>query len=286
MNYVPQFESAAKLVAEQSGLTFIRFVAHGAFKETFEVIAPDGSARALKLVDRSKINLARTEREIEALRRCDSLHIAKIFDWQSHHDGVLAGIDVVVEEFLSGGTFEAKMNGGPVTRAGAAILGLGLSRALVELHDQRLVHRDIKPANIMFRGDSPEPVLVDFGLVRDLQKESLTQSWMPNGPCTPYYAAPEQLNNEKAMIDWRSDQFSVGVVLIEALLRRHPYDLQSGEDDDVCSLVASRKRPPASLTRDLKVTGMDFLTKLVEPWPVQRFSTPQQLSRTFEDMLE
>jgi hypothetical protein len=59
----------------------------------------------------------------------------------------------------------------------------------------------------------PTPALVDFGLVRDLSETSLTASWLPRGPGTPLFASPEQLNNEKALIDWRSDQFSIGVIL-------------------------------------------------------------------------
>jgi len=91
-----------------------------------------------------------------------------------------------------------------------------------------LVHRDIKPANIMFKEGLETPVLVDFGIVRDLAATSLTQTWSPIGPGTPFFASPEQLNNEKHLIDWRSDQFSLGVTLYFARTARHPYQLEMG----------------------------------------------------------
>ena len=284
MTNTPKFEKQAQLVAQSFGLALGSFVGSGAFKETFQASTPQGCHVALKIINRSKINLARTKREIEALQRCDSPHIAKIQHWQSFDEPGLTGIDVVVEEFLDGGTLEDRGAAQRLSPAGIAILGSGLSAAVIELHQHDLVHRDIKPANIMFRAGSPEPVLVDFGLVRDLRKESLTQSWMPNGPCTPFYAPAEQLNNEKHMIDWRADQFAIGVVLIEALLGRHPYATSDADSDDTLSAVASRSPVPDNLSIDLKKLGVEFLTRLVQPWPVQRVAKPAELLKLFTDL--
>ena len=133
----------------------------------------------------------------------------------------------------------------------------------------------------MFRSGSLDPVLVDFGIVRDLRKESLTQSWMPNGPCTPFYAPAEQLNNEKHMIDWRSDQFALGVVLIEALLGHHPYAANGADDDDTLSAVATRAPVPHSLSTELKKHGVEFLANMVQPWPIQRVAQPSDLLQYF-----
>src|ERR1019366_6088976 len=113
-----------------------------------------------------------------------------------------------------GGTLGDRLKSGLCTRDAVKALGSGLIRAIEHLHGLGLVHRDIKPENVMYRArDSDQPVIVDLGLVRDLAASSITQSWFAQGPGTPLFAAPEQLNNRKELIDWRADQFAVGVSL-------------------------------------------------------------------------
>ena len=64
--------------AKSRNLSDISFEGKGAYKETFKAVDADGKALALKLVDPSKCNLARSEREIAALKKCDSRLIAKL----------------------------------------------------------------------------------------------------------------------------------------------------------------------------------------------------------------
>lgn len=69
----------------------------------------------------------------------------------------------------------------------------------------------------------PKEDIIDFGIVRFLDMESLTQTSQRFGPCTPGYGAPEQMRNLKAQINIRADLFSVGVVAYEALKGHNPY---------------------------------------------------------------
>jgi len=49
-----------------------------------------------------------------------------------------------------------------------------------------LVHRDFKPANILYAAPDGEALVCDFGIVRDLNKESLTKTFLLAGPGTPF----------------------------------------------------------------------------------------------------
>jgi serine/threonine protein kinase len=139
------------------------------------------------------------------------------------------------------------------------------------------VHRDIKPENIMFRADGVTPVLVDFGLVRDLGEESLTQTWMLHGPGTPFYSAPEQLQNRKELIDWRTDQFSLGVVLGVCGFGRHPFADVGEPKPRTVQRVIERGKATDMFVEWTKQHGLEALVRMTAAWPVQRFRTPERL---------
>jgi len=140
-----------------------------------------------------------------------------------------------------------------------------------------LVHRDLKPDNILFREDAVTPVIVDFGLVRDLTDTSLTESWFLRGPGTPFFAPPEQLRNEKAMIDWRADQFSLGVLLAISLFGLHPYQEEGAPSQQAVERVAQRVAQPDWFLKAARKANLDVLVKMTAPWPVERFRTPGDL---------
>jgi serine/threonine protein kinase len=207
----PQMELAARAICSNRHYDFIEFKGEGTFKETFHVRLENGESAALK-VCRPGLASERTDREIDAMVRCTHPNIARLlsvdsFEFQNERYLFL------IEEYLSGGTLTERLQTFSfLSRAELLNLGNVLISALSKIASEGLVHRDIKPDNIMFRADGITPVIVDFGIVRDLASSSLTGTWQMRGPGTPYYAAPEQLNNEKQMIDWRTDQFALGIL--------------------------------------------------------------------------
>jgi serine/threonine protein kinase len=129
----------------------------------------------------------------------------------------------------------------------------------------------------MFREDQVTPVIVDFGLVRDLSSTSLTQTWIAMGPGTPYYAAPEQLTNDKELIDWRTDQFALGILLAESALGYHPYSESGDTTARTVERVAQREGPTDHCKADLAREGLPAITRMIASWPVRRFRTPRDL---------
>ncbi len=270
----------AQAYCATNGHRFIGPVGAGAFKETFHVVLATGEPQALK-VYQPGFSPERTSRELSAMQRCSHPNIGRLTSIAGfYHDGVQYLLSV--EEFLSGGTLTTRLQGGLLSGPEAEDLGRQLARAVVHIASRDLVHRDIKPDNILFRADGVTPVIVDFGLVRDLVRTSLTQTWLMRGPGTPYFAPPEQLRNEKALIDWRSDQFSLGVVVALSAFGFHPYQ-EMGESPAVTvERVAERGLQGARFVDAANQAGMPFLIRMTAPWPVQRFRTPDELQRVWE----
>jgi serine/threonine protein kinase len=265
-------DAVAAQICQQCGFEFRGSLGKGAFKSAYLAVY-DGAPFALKLATLTG-GTDRLVREAAALRDCDHPSIAKLLQAFPHsHDG--HQLWVVYEEYLGGGTLEAGLKRWSITPESVRSVGVGLAEALEHLHDKRLVHRDIKPANIMFRGGTDKrPVLTDFGIVRMLDQPTLTHAFMQMGPGTPAYAAPEQLNNEKSLIDWRTDQFGLGLVLAECLLGHHPWATTGKSIQDAILTVSSRQELPPVSAQRLRDLGFASLTQALKVWPVARYRRP------------
>ncbi len=101
-----------------------------------------------------------------------------------------------------------------------------IADALQAAHDAGIVHRDIKPPNILITRDD-EPRVGDFGLARVV--DELSESEHSRIVGTYYYMSPEQASARSIAIDHRSDEFSLGAVLYEALTLKRPFEGDTGE---------------------------------------------------------
>jgi serine/threonine protein kinase len=276
-----ELEQVAKKICAKRGLQFVRRVGEGAFKQTFHVVDGRSTPLALKVFKAASSN-KRDQREIDAMLRCKHNNIARLISVENcSHKG--QEFVAITEEFLPGGTLTAK---GRLSVPQAIVMARQLVEAIAHIASLHLVHRDIKPDNILFRGDGSAPVITDFGVVRDLTDSSITPTWAARGPGTPLFAAPEQLNNEKHLTDWRTDQFALGVVLAYSVFGGHPYSEQGISDRDIVDRVSARHGPSDWFRDKAAETGLPQLVKMVVPWPVDRFRRPQMLRKAWSEQKE
>ena len=274
-----ELEHIAKAICDKGGFSYVQFIDAGAFKETFQIY--DGKKNHSLKVFKANNHHERTAREIDAMRRASCNNVAKLLMVDNiihNHDTYL----YLIEEFLSGGSLGTLLEKSTISRNELLNLGNDLICALEATYRERIVHRDIKPDNIMFRGNRNDAVLVDFGLVRDLEATSLTQAFHMRGPGTPLYSAPEQLNNQKAMIDWRTDQFALGITLCEAILGEHPFC--AGNSIKTVEKIASLKKCNDVTIKKIADLGLEPLLKMLEPYPIGRYRTPSLLKNAWSKM--
>ncbi len=159
---------------------------------------------------------ARLSREAMAAARLSHPGIVTVYDVGRH-----GGTPYVVMEYFTGRTLTALLQDGPLAPARAVQVAVEVCRALAYAHAQGVVHRDVKSSNIMV-DESWHVKLTDFGVARIVDKPT-NEAGMMIG--TPAYMAPEQARG--GITDARSDLYSVGVVLYEALTGQRPFP---GED--------------------------------------------------------
>jgi len=148
-----------------------------------------------------------------------------------------------------------------------ARLFLKVAEALHALHEANLVHRDVKPSNILLTPEG-DPKVADFGLVKDLEGIGLTQP--ADSPGTREFKSPEQVLHRE--VDARSDVFSLGATLFEALTFARLFSGNSAYNIDQKILHAEAPDP-----RDLqpgvpRELGLICL-KALEKDPGRRYAT-------------
>jgi serine/threonine protein kinase len=272
----PNLDAIAQIASARLKAAYVRPLGVGAFKSAHLITLADKSY-ALKVAALGPNAQSRIERECEAQRSCSHPAIAKLEQAAGFsNDGL--NYWVWVEEFLAGGTLEARRGASVLAPEIVRSIAVEMIGALDHLSARKLVHRDIKPANIIFRSDA-EPVLTDFGIVRALDLPTLTHHFMLQGPGTPAYAAPEQLNNDIGLIDWRTDQFGLAVVLSECLLGHHPFAPEKDVQVAIARVTA-RAPVPEFTAHALESAGFAPLVRALAPWPHARYRTPVDLLRS------
>jgi len=150
-----------------------------------------------------------------------------------------------------------------------------IASALDAAHKKGLVHRDVKPANILIAGEDDHVYLTDFGLTKSASSQSaLTKTGMFVGSLD--YTAPEQIRGEAA--DARTDVYSLGCVLFQALTAQLPYD----RDSDVAKMYAhlNDEPPSVSASRPDAPAALDaVVARAMAKEPGDRFQTAGELGR-------
>lgn len=158
--------------------------------------------------------LKRFRAEAQAAAALNHPNVMAVHDWGQ------GDVPYLVTEMLAGGSLRGLLDtGARLDLAQTRHIGIEAANALDYAQRRGFVHRDIKPANLLF-DDEARLRIADFGLARALAEAAWTE---PAGAIlgTARYASPEQAQG--AVLDGRSDVYSLGLVLIEAVTGQVPF---------------------------------------------------------------
>jgi serine/threonine-protein kinase len=216
--------------------------------------------------------LERFKQEIKLARRITHRNVLRTHDF-----GETGGVPYISMEYLEGVTLKDL-----VRNRGALPLGVGLSIAkqmchgLAAAHETGVVHRDIKPQNMLILPETGELKIMDFGIARvssvSPEAAGLTSAGTVMG--TPDYMPPEQAQGRPA--DFRSDLYSLAVVLFEIFAGRLPF---SGDTPVAVVMAHVQQTPPAPRSVNPRVPAdlAAVILRGLEKDPARRWQSTAEL---------
>lgn len=217
----------------------------------------------------------RFRQEAQAASRLDHPNICTIYSVEELPDGRM----VIAMAFYEGQTLRQRMERSVLSCAEAAKLGLEVARGLAAAHDKSIVHRDIKPENLMLT-DSGTVKILDFGVAKWAEGQGLTQVGKALG--TTRYMAPEALRGRE--IDQRSDLWSLGVVLYEALAGKPPFT-GSVQSEQILAVLMDPLEPLPP-REDALWSGLEAVVlRALQREPQERYQQAHEMVRDLEELL-
>jgi serine/threonine protein kinase/tetratricopeptide (TPR) repeat protein len=230
----------------------------------------------------------RFEREIELLASIDHEGIVKVFDSGVSREGLLYLVMAMVEgvpldRFIRSQSPTHGTSAGETTATadvhGTLRLLADVADAMHAAHRRGVIHRDLKPSNILVDRDGHARI-VDFGLARALDRSpteptvSVSGQFLGSLP----WASPEHAAGRPDAVDVRSDIYSLGVILFQALTGEFPYAVDGSL---AATLKAITEESPArassrrrGISRDLDAVIATCLAK----HPDHRFASAAELA--------
>jgi serine/threonine-protein kinase len=188
----------------------------------------------------------RFEQEAKAASALNHPNIITIYEIEQ-----INSLNLIATEFIDGATLREHMRKNPLKLGEVLDIGAQIASALAAAHAAGIIHRDIKPENIMIRRDGIVKVL-DFGLAKlteprtltavDTEAATLVRVKTDPGVVmgTAIYMSPEQARGLE--VDARTDIFSVGVLIYEALAGHVPFE--GSNANEIIAAILSDKEPP------------------------------------------
>lgn len=154
--------------------------------------------------------------EAKALAQLDHPNIVHLYNFGQEN-----GSFVLAMQFVHGQTWEKLiLDSEGQDWPTATRIAVDVLRGLEFAHGRGVVHRDMKPSNVLVRDDDGTATVMDFGIAKMTTSTRLTATGQTMG--TVRYMSPEQVRGQE--VDSRTDIYSVGATLYEALVGDTPFD--------------------------------------------------------------
>lgn len=244
-----------------------------------------GETIALKLIvldgsssEPSEVVVARARREFEALDRTSNAHVVATRGELQELGSPITCI-AWAEEFIEGADLAELFEVGPLDWSAVRRMAIDVGSGLQAFHAQGVVHRDLTPSNVRRREIGGSYVVLDPGYARFVDYTTITQAGQPG---TLGYLSPEHLEGGRGP-SVRSDLYSLGVLMFEALTGRLPTPVSSDTDHYAASLLGGDPPSVGSLRDDLSGCQIAIVDTCLRRQAARRYKNVDGLLTALQD---
>ncbi|MYM64903.1 diguanylate cyclase [Pseudomaricurvus sp. HS19] len=238
----------------------------------------DGAEVAIETLDTqfpNRLQVAAIRREAAIARRLAGVDgVRQIFDTVAHGSGNLALVGELFE-----GTLRTRLeySGGAGLPLGTVLdIALRLVRALDGVHSNDLVHKSLMPEHILYEPLTGRLALAGFGIASELDQERQAVQMSRRLEGDPAYISPEQSGRMNRDLDYRSDYYSLGVLLFELLTGRSPFQAETLLEW-VHSHISRLPSPPHELAPHVPEALSAVVLRLLAKSPEARYQSARGL---------
>src|SRR5271170_2073292 len=248
-----------------------------------KVLREDGASPDLR---------GRFEREARAVAALNHPNVVAVYDF-----GIEGNQQYIISELLEGESLRSLLHGKPVPVRKLIDIAAQVADGLAAAHAAGVVHRDLKPENIMLAKDGRVKIL-DFGLARQSrtpassrkatgEEETLapadeTKHLTSEGAVlgTASYMSPEQALGKE--VDYRSDQFSFGLILHEMASGKQAF----ARNSSVETMAAIVRDEPSAIEEKIPAPLKWIIDRCLHKEPEQRYESTRDLYQELRNLRE
>ena len=244
---------------------------------------------AIKVLSSRIASPDRVERFTQEARAASALNHPNILT--IHDVGREGDTAYFAMEWVDGRTLRELLHSGPMAFRRAIELAHQIAEGLAKAHAAGVVHRDLKPENVMVTGDGLAKI-VDFGLAKiadagavssdsaTVTRVAGTEPGIVMG--TAGYMSPEQASGRP--VDYRSDQFALGLLLYELLTRTRPFE-RATTAQSLAATIEAEPMPIEALNRDVSPHLAAIVARCLAKDPAERYESTRDLARDLKGVL-
>ncbi|MEP6995619.1 MAG: serine/threonine-protein kinase, partial [Acidobacteriota bacterium] len=208
-----------------------------------------------------------------------------------HEIGQAAAMPFIVMELVEGKPLRELLYAGALPVRRALQVAAQIADALAQAHEAGIVHRDLKPENVMVTKDGLAKIL-DFGLAkidahahgdRGRRRDQTVTEEIPESAVvgTAGYMSPEQASGQP--VDFRSDQFSLGLLVYEMLTGRRAFHLPT-RAETLAAIIRQDPEPFGALAPRAPVPLRWIVERCLAKLPEDRYASTRDLARDLQSV--
>jgi eukaryotic-like serine/threonine-protein kinase len=225
-------------------------------------------------------HLRRFEQEARAASALNHPNIISIYDV-----GRSDGMAFIAMELIDGRDLRGMSAEGPLPFKQILRIACKVADGLAAAHERGIVHRDLKPENIMVSSEGFVKIL-DFGLAK------LIRPWGADEPTVPHtmpgaifgtagYMSPEQASGKAT--DFRSDQFSLAVILYELIACHRPFERPT-PPETMTAIIREDPAPLSTVVESIPLELERIVLRCLEKEPRERYGSTRDLARDLREV--